>query len=205
MSKRKGVSAEEKRKRLLEIFREKQEFFQLKELEKIAPKEKGIIAQSVKDVLQSLVDDGLVDSEKVGTSVYFWSYSNKSTTIKQRKLNNLSTKLEECKRLLQETKDSIAVAEIGRESTEERTRLLQVWAEKKSQEEDLKLKLQHYETANPERYLAMQEQTKVSKEAINRWTDNIFNMKSWCRNRFSIEESILNKQFEIDPDMDYLE
>ena len=35
----------------------------------------GIISQSVKDVLQSLVDDNLVDTDKIGTSVYFWSVS----------------------------------------------------------------------------------------------------------------------------------
>ena len=39
---------------MLEIFYTKKEFFLLKELEKIAPKEKGITSQSVKDVLQSL-------------------------------------------------------------------------------------------------------------------------------------------------------
>lgn len=46
----------------------------MQELEKIAPKEKGIISQSVKDVIQNLVDDGLVDTDKIGTSVYFWAY-----------------------------------------------------------------------------------------------------------------------------------
>lgn len=49
-------------------------YFFLKELEKIAPKEKQIIVQSVKDVVQNLVDDGLVDTDKIGTSVYFWSF-----------------------------------------------------------------------------------------------------------------------------------
>lgn len=33
---------------------------------------------SVKEVLQSLVDDSLVDTEKIGTSVYFWSYPSKA-------------------------------------------------------------------------------------------------------------------------------
>jgi len=42
MSKKRGLSLEEKRKRMLEIFYEKKEFFHLKELEKIAPKQKGI-------------------------------------------------------------------------------------------------------------------------------------------------------------------
>ena len=42
--------------------------FQLKELEKLGPK-KGVITQSVKDVVQSLVDDDLVSKDKIGTSV----------------------------------------------------------------------------------------------------------------------------------------
>lgn len=41
---------------------------QLKELEKSGPK-KGVITQSVKDVVQSLVDDDLVFKDKIGTSV----------------------------------------------------------------------------------------------------------------------------------------
>lgn len=41
---------------------------QLKELEKSGPK-KGVITQSVKDVLQTLVDDDLVFKDKIGTSV----------------------------------------------------------------------------------------------------------------------------------------
>ena len=53
-SKKRGLSLEEKRQRLLEIFYTKKEFFLLKELEKIGPKEKGITSQSVKDVVQSL-------------------------------------------------------------------------------------------------------------------------------------------------------
>lgn len=74
MSKRKGISLDEKRMRMLQIFYEKKEFFTLKELERIAPKEKSIVVQTVKDILQGLVDDGLVRSEKIGTSVYFWRF-----------------------------------------------------------------------------------------------------------------------------------
>lgn len=41
MSKRRGLSLEEKRTKMLEIFYEKKDFFLLKEMEKIAPREKG--------------------------------------------------------------------------------------------------------------------------------------------------------------------
>lgn len=47
--------------------------FQLKELEKLGPK-KGVISQSVKDVVQSLVDDDLVLKDKIGTSVSISAY-----------------------------------------------------------------------------------------------------------------------------------
>lgn len=46
--------------------------FQLKELEKLGPK-KGVISQSVKDVVQTLVDDDLVSKDKVGSSVSIYS------------------------------------------------------------------------------------------------------------------------------------
>lgn len=33
---------------------------------------------SVKDVLQSLVDDALIDSDRIGTSNYFWAFPSKA-------------------------------------------------------------------------------------------------------------------------------
>lgn len=74
MSKRKRVTADEKRTRMLGYFHEKKDIFTLKDLETAVPKECGVIQQAVKDVLQALVDDGLVHSDKIGTSVYFWSF-----------------------------------------------------------------------------------------------------------------------------------
>ena len=73
MSKR-GLSLEEKRTRMLAIFHDSKDVFTLKDLEKIAPKEKGITLQSVKDVVQSLVDDNMVSSDLIGSSTYFWSF-----------------------------------------------------------------------------------------------------------------------------------
>lgn len=49
--------------------------FQLKELEKMGPK-KGVISQSVKDVIQSLVDDDLVLKDKIGSSVRIFCWIN---------------------------------------------------------------------------------------------------------------------------------
>lgn len=51
----------------------------MKELERRAPKEKGIVPQSVKEVTQLLVDEGLVECEKIGTLSCFWAFPSKAT------------------------------------------------------------------------------------------------------------------------------
>ncbi|XP_064918807.1 meiotic nuclear division protein 1 homolog isoform X2 [Columba livia] len=91
MSKKKGLSFEEKRVRMMEIFFETKDVFQLKDIEKIAPKEKGITSVSVKEILQSLVDDGMVDTDRIGTSNYFWAFPSKALHARKRKLEDLES------------------------------------------------------------------------------------------------------------------
>ena len=49
----------------------KQCVFNLKEIEKIGAK-RGVISQAIKDVNQSLVDDNLVEQDKIGIGSFFW-------------------------------------------------------------------------------------------------------------------------------------
>ena len=90
---KKGLSLEDKRKRMMEIFYETKDVFLLKDREKSAPKSKGITPMSVKDVLTSLVDDGLVDTDKIGTSVYFWAFPSKASQARKRKLETAEDSL----------------------------------------------------------------------------------------------------------------
>ncbi|XP_071446960.1 meiotic nuclear division protein 1 homolog [Hetaerina americana] len=204
MSKRKGLSVEEKKKKMLEIFHESLDFYQLKELEKIAPKQKGVIAQSVKDVIQSLVDDGLVDTDKIGTSVYYWSYPSKTRKSKERLLEQKKNQLQECKKKLKATSDAVEKAKIGREENEQRRCILKELSEGKSILEELRAEMRKYQGKDPKTMKLLKEQTQIAMDAANRWIDNIFILKHWCVNRFNIEEEKLNKEFGIDPDLDYI-
>lgn len=38
---------------------------------------KGVIVQAIKDVNQSLVDDNLVESDKIGIGAFFWALPSK--------------------------------------------------------------------------------------------------------------------------------
>ncbi|XP_050707703.1 meiotic nuclear division protein 1 homolog [Eriocheir sinensis] len=204
MSRRKGLSHEEKRQKMMELFYERKDFFQLRELEKLGPKEKGVISQAVKDVVQSLVDDGMVDTEKIGTSVYFWAFPSKATNIRKRKLDDLTSRISDMDKRLKTSQSKVEQAKVGREEGEERSETLRRLKELEEKKESLGKEIQKYRDSDPEVLATMKESTKVAQAAVNRWTDNIFSIKSWCKNKFFIEEEVLNKQFDIPEDLDYI-
>ena len=52
----------------------------------------------------------------------------------------------------------------------------------------------------------LEKATKISKLGANRWTDNIFALHSWIRDKFpSVSINDLNQQFGIPEDIDYIE
>ncbi|XP_013406769.1 meiotic nuclear division protein 1 homolog [Lingula anatina] len=205
MSKKRGLSLEEKRTRMMEFFFEKKDCFQLKELEKQCQKEKGITSMSVKDVLTSLVDDALVDTDKIGTSVYFWAFPSKASQNRKRKLNDLGKNLEELKRKKSNLANAICKAKMGKEESADRTQVLADLSRAEDERDKLRLEVDKYKECDPEVLEAMKKEALIAKEAANRWTDNIFATKSWIKRKFAFEDSVIDKQFGIPEDFDYLE
>ncbi|XP_066589032.1 meiotic nuclear division protein 1 homolog [Prorops nasuta] len=203
MSKRKGVSLDEKRARMLQIFYEKKEFFQLKDLEKIAPKEKGIVQQSVKDVLMALVDDGLVRTDKIGTSAYFWTFPGENITAIENKISEANKKIVEYEFKLKKLEELIQKEQAEKQDSEEKRLVLNEIAELREKENELKKHLGKFADVDPEAIEKMKLKAQEYKEAANIWTDNIFSIQSWCKKKFDISEENLNKQFNIPNELDY--
>ncbi|KAJ7969502.1 Meiotic nuclear division protein 1-like [Quillaja saponaria] len=207
MSKKRGLSLEEKREKMLQIFYESQDFFLLKELEKLGPR-KGVITQSVKDVVQSLVDDDLVLKDKIGTSVYFWSLPSCAGNQLRNVYRNLESDLQSSKKRHSELVDQCQALKKGREESDEREEAL---AELKAIEQKynmLKDEMGQYADNDPAAFEAMKEAIEVAHAAANRWTDNIFTLRQWCSNNFpEAKEQLENmyKEVGIADDFDYLE
>jgi len=204
MASKKGLSSEEKRKRMLEFFFEKQDFFQLKDVEKLCSQEKGITVQTIKDILTSLVDDGLVESEKIGTSVYFWALPSRALQKRQDTIRKLENDLENEKnknKVLKEKQEK----QSGIEVNEDKNKELQVEYDKLIKQRAALLKeLDSYKENDPEACQKMENNIKVAKEACNRWIENIYSLKSWLKNKFRVSEDVIDKQFEIPSDLDYV-
>ncbi|WVO24827.1 uncharacterized protein IAS62_006205 [Cryptococcus decagattii] len=166
MSKR-GLSIEEKKTKMLEIFHESAEFYSLKELEKIAP-----MVQSVKDVLDDLVSDGFVVMDKIGTGNYFWALLSAAGATKNAALAKATKELERIEAGISETRAGLMEAEKGREDTEERLTLLATLQQEEQTSVNLKAELAAFGAADPVRYQKKSEAVQVCKDAAVRWTDN---------------------------------
>ncbi|KAG6546948.1 hypothetical protein Mapa_011564 [Marchantia paleacea] len=206
-SKKRGLSLDEKREQMLQIFYESQGFYQLKDLEKLGPK-KGVISQSVKDVVQSLVDDDLVFKDKIGTSVYFWSLSSRAGNQLRQVRMKLETELEAAKKRQADLQTQRELAKKGREDSSERELALNALNELQKKHKAIKEELDLYAQNDPAVYEAMNSVTDVAHKAVNRWTENIFALQQWCANTFPEAKERLEHAYAevgIKEDLDYLD
>uniref|UniRef100_A0A8B9J8B8 Meiotic nuclear divisions 1 homolog (S. cerevisiae) n=1 Tax=Astyanax mexicanus TaxID=7994 RepID=A0A8B9J8B8_ASTMX len=158
---------------------------------------------SVKEVLQSLVDDNMVDSERVGTSNYYWAFPSKALHARKHRLEDLEKQVK-----MGGFRKKVLFPELcisSRCKYKERATLQKELQSLKEQRESLRAEVEKYKECDPEVVEEMRKENITAKEAVARWTDNVFSIKSWAKKKFSFEDSRLDKAFGIPEDFDYLD
>jgi hypothetical protein len=92
----------------------------------------------------------------------------------------------------------------SQDDDESRSQLTKEYQELLSEQERFKAELNRYKDNDPVEYNQMKANIDVCKKACNRWIENIFSLKSWLKNKFRIQEELIDKQFEIPSDLDYV-
>ncbi len=158
------------------------------------------MSNTIKDIVDLLHSDGLITAEKVGTSTYYFRFP---------KQVDLPLQLKELKDQIQKTKDKnaqlakeIAKEEASRPENDERRDQLQIL-------HDLEVKVQQLKAQREEqkeliRLAKISTGIKISKDAANRWTDSIFTIEMYLKNKFGMEPSEFRKQFKIPDELDYI-
>ncbi|KAG6594106.1 putative meiotic nuclear division protein [Phytophthora cinnamomi] len=201
---RKGVSLQEKRERILRIYHESKEVFNLKEVEKLGSKA-GVVLQTVKDVNQALVDDALVDCDKIGSGNYFWSFPSKLSQSRKRKLSELEQRRQTVQGKLANVQQSIEEQKAQRLESEERVQKLRRLEEQKAKVQALRTKVQHLAEIDPVILDELERKVRVAKEGSDRWTDNVYTLKSWVVKKRGVEGREVDKWLGIKDDFDYVE
>lgn len=201
---RKGLSAEEKQKRVLGIFLETGEAFTLKEVEKIASKEKGVVIDAVKGIVEGLVSDCKLQTDKIGSTNVYWQFPSQAMMARR-------VKIEKCQLDLTNAQDEQATAQarsaelqVGREDTAERREAMAQLAVIKQQRDELDKELALYADSDPATIEELKKETTIAKDAANRWTDNLFVLREWARDKWGTEPAAFDKGFGIPDDLDYL-
>ncbi|KAH6578396.1 hypothetical protein BASA60_003634 [Batrachochytrium salamandrivorans] len=145
-------------------------FFNLKEIEKIAPKSKGIIEKSVKEVVDGLVADNLIQMEKIGASNYYWSFPDANAHQARMRLEAVSEELVAIKEKERQIQLEMSDAMSARQETHERRLVIAELEAASLLEAKLTLEVDRYKDSDPEVLRAKELGANIAFEAANRWT-----------------------------------
>mmetsp|Transcript_5004 Transcript_5004/g.19999 ORF Transcript_5004/g.19999 Transcript_5004/m.19999 type:complete len:206 (-) Transcript_5004:146-763(-) len=204
MAKRKkGLSYEEKRERTLGVYHSRLEVFNLKEMEKLAS-EKGVISQAVKEINQSLVDDNLVEAEKIGSGMFFWSFPSKRFQTLTLEIKQHEEEIERCKSQTASTQQRIQAETATRQPSDGRKRKLAEYQELKTLHERQKAQEAHLKENDPKVIAALEKSANDGRDAANRWTDNLWQIKSWLVKKKNVERKRADQMLGLSADFDYV-
>ena len=192
----KGKSMAEKLTLMLEIFHESASFFTYAELEKIAIKQKGITQQSCRPVLDDLVSQAKVAQEKVGTQTLYYSLPSEQITRRRRELRRLDVETEEARSAIGNLEGRLKRKREGQASEEERAAQMQELQRLKARKAELTEAVDASAATDPEYVRGLQAAAPTSLEGANRWTDNIFVLRSHCQTKFNTEPAEFNQGLE---------
>ncbi|KAH8741189.1 Mnd1 family protein [Cryptosporidium ryanae] len=198
---KKGVSMEEKRSRLLSSLYEKKECFNLKEIEKIG-KKCGIIEQTVKDVLQSLVDDSLVISDRIGSLNIFWALPSAAKYNKEKRIEYLrdtifghKEQVNSLEKLLKDSKNTDSPEhQLRNEKIKELEKIIET-------QNELKKKLESIKSTIKDNPKLLNEEINNANNQFSVWEDNICTLRQWIKKKVpGISEKDINNNFGLPND-----
>lgn len=177
------------------IYHKTQQVYTEKEIIALAAKA-GVNANSIPEIHQSLVDDGLVEKEKIGGSNYCWSFKAKKDRMAQKSHQQTLDTIQELKPKVEEASAQLADAKRGREEevelqqgnteddavttrTTNRAAKLQRLNELEQRKSKILAELESLKENDPAALADLEKELKLVTSAAHRWTDNIFECKSY--------------------------
>jgi len=167
--------------KILTWFQESMGVYSFKELEKILPAVASINGMQVKEYLQSLQDEHLIRTEKIGSGNWYWCFLSDAKKQKENTLNSLKADEEKLRSGIEEAHNAYEAEKNARAKEDEmvedggvdRDALMIVYEELLKEKESLDAGLACYSENDPVAVAEKIEETKRLKDSAIRWTDNI--------------------------------
>jgi len=144
-----------------------------------------LVSQAVKDLLDELASDNLIEKDKIGSGNYFWAFPSKAITTREAKLAQYNSQIENLENGIKELTDRKRKAMEARPDTAERAATLSELSELRVKHAKLDERLKMYAANDPEKLKQLEKGVVVSRDAANRWTDNIYQVMDFYKSRMS--------------------
>ncbi|EIJ87414.1 hypothetical protein NEPAR06_2039 [Nematocida parisii] len=197
MSRAKPLSMEEKTKRILDLLQTKDTVFNLKELEKLGQKEKGVVPQSMKEVIDILVSENKVKEKKVGITKYYWSFRSDIKLYKEVETRKLIKEMEGLNKAKDLLNEEISVMKQNRSTLPDREAKISQLNEMKKDLEESTKKVAILDENNPIRITRLKEELSVAKQDLSDWGDAFNIIQNHIKDKFNITQQDFVKSFGI--------
>ena len=131
----------------------------------------SFIKISIADINQALVDDGLVDKEKIGGSNYFWSFPAKKDRLNQLAHEETLKKIEVLRTNIKEAEARLADAKRGREEDEsgERAKKMARRVELRKELATGQAELDKLKQNDPQEIANLEQELQYVSQGAHRW------------------------------------
>jgi len=145
----------------------------------------------------SLIDDGLVDKEKIGNSNYFWSFPAKKDRIMQLQHQQNLADVEQLKTASEEASARLADAKRGREDGNDRPAKLLRLTTALQERAALEAEYETLKENDPAALDLLEKELTMTTHAAKRWTDNILECKCYLKKKMAYNEKDACKAIQI--------
>ncbi|KAJ4347468.1 hypothetical protein N0V95_005389 [Ascochyta clinopodiicola] len=186
--------------------------YSIKDLEKLLPSVASINGMAVKDYLQALQDDGLIRTEKIGSGNWYWSFPSEARKARIDALARAQGEFDKISAVAMELQGKVdragaARAEDGEGLAEisefcvcclvcstdgaggDRKTLVAKHGDLTKQVEKLRTELAAYSDYDPVELDRKIEDTQRLRAAADRFTEHIYCMEGWLKERVLDRES----------------
>jgi len=207
MPPRKGMSADEKKNTMLKLISSSESVFNKDELEKKGDKA-GVVMKTVMDAVKELCAERLVETDKIGSGVFFWSFPSKNVSSLRAEQAANATQADKDEALADEFEAKFSAlqqkkAKGGMSEEEKEMKKVRIEEGKKRR---ISLEKQIAEKAgfDPEVLGALEKKVKIAKDSADRWTDAIFSIKSYLVKKHGLENAKVDAMLGIKDSFDYV-
>jgi Mnd1 HTH domain/Leucine zipper with capping helix domain len=201
---KKGKSFEEKREVMLSIFHQESSVYNMKELEYLGG-QNGVVEKTVCDVIESLLNDKLIECEQVGSTKLYWSFPSKSIISLQKSIQNLEETVKKDTEVVESLQSKLRELVETPIEAKERTVLLGKVNTLRAKKQELEKELSKFKQNDVQLYNELVLKAKMAKEGADLYTDNVFKMIEHIETKYDKDKVEVYRILGIDETFDYIQ